>query len=210
MSEQTEAANKTTEKASFSAKNKTRTKTLKTCKQGLLTSDSGTNGSNPSSVLAAASPQQDLKKFAAIFGDCAGLLMHSPGHKQYRLQDLEWLLLPALQFNQFTILSGAPKDNPEIQLPLGLALWAKVSPEVDEALSVNFSGPLQLKPEDWKSGDIPWLIDIVGAPEVARILVAQVSRSAFSGQDMKMRVKTKDGVVEVKTVKAVEEGAAEG
>ena len=47
---------------------------------------------------------------------------------------------------------------------LGMAIWASVSEEVDLKIEQQIKGgiyPLRLKPEDWGSGKINWLIDII-------------------------------------------------
>ena len=45
------------------------------------------------------------------------------------------------------------KTHPPV--PVGLALWAYVSKDVDERLSSNLDQPIKLVPHEWKSGDIP-------------------------------------------------------
>jgi hypothetical protein len=46
----------------------------------------------------------------------------------------------------------------------GVAIWANVSEEVDAAIREQIKAgtfPLKLKAEDWTSGDINWLIDVI-------------------------------------------------
>ncbi len=151
---------------------------------------------------AAAKAAAIATKVAATFGQAVGLLMRSGQHKHYSLTDLEWLLVPPLLLNQFTLLSGKPKDGPDVAMPLGLALWAKVSAEVDEKLSANLARPIKLRPDEWASGDIHWLVDVIGAPDAGKIMVAQLRQNALKGKALKLRVKDKVGKVEVRTLGA--------
>jgi hypothetical protein len=46
----------------------------------------------------------------------------------------------------------------------GFAIWASVSEEVDSRIREQIKTgtfPLRLKPEDWTSGDINWLLDVI-------------------------------------------------
>jgi cytolysin-activating lysine-acyltransferase len=42
--------------------------------------------------------------------------------------------------------------------PIGVALWAKVAPHVEERLA---QGNARLAPADWKSGNALWLVDLI-------------------------------------------------
>jgi cytolysin-activating lysine-acyltransferase len=49
----------------------------------------------------------------------------------------------------------------------GFAIWASVSQEVDAKIREQIKTgtfPIRLKPEDWQSGDINWLLDVI-APD---------------------------------------------
>ena len=43
-----------------------------------------------------------------------------------------------------------------------MALWANLSPEVDARLTQNLAAPIKLRPDEWRSGPILWLVDIIG------------------------------------------------
>ncbi len=49
----------------------------------------------------------------------------------------------------------------------GFAIWGRVSDEVDRRIREQIKTgtfPIRLKPEDWQSGDINWLLDVI-APD---------------------------------------------
>lgn len=70
-----------------------------------------------------------------------------------------------------------------LQVPLGVAFWAFVSPEVAAKLEVQQKdgAMFRLAPQEWKSGDIPWLLDIVAPPDLAKALHAQLIETIFRG-----------------------------
>lgn len=59
--------------------------------------------------------------------------------------------------------------------PIGVVLWASVSEEVEANLS---RGTTKLRPQDWKSGDRLWVVEVIapfgGAEEMVRDLKANV------------------------------------
>lgn len=75
------------------------------------------------------------------FGEMVWLLTQSPIHKNLKLADLEWLLMPAILMNQARVFKVGTQA-------VGLALWAYLTPE--EAAEMNKAG--RLKPENWRHG----------------------------------------------------------
>jgi cytolysin-activating lysine-acyltransferase len=90
-----------------------------------------------------------------ILGEIAWLLSQSPMHRELRIGDMEWLVMPALIHRQFYLF----RDGDQ---PVGLALWAKCSPQVVAKLDKGLLEPdNRLTLEDWQSGDEVWLVDLV-------------------------------------------------
>lgn len=86
---------------------------------------------------------------------------------------------------------AAPIAGPRI--PVGLALWAKVSSEVDEKLSANLNAPVKLRPDEWRSGEVNWIIDILGDEKIMQSLYAKLKGDVFKGQTFKVRAQNKEG-----------------
>ena len=108
-------------------------------------------------------------QLSAAFAQVVTVLMRSPQHKHLALADLEWLVFPPLTTGQFAIANVQAKEG-GASMPAALVLWASVSADVDKKLSENVSGPMRLRPDEWKSGDILWLVRRTrgaGAPEAA-------------------------------------------
>ena len=78
----------------------------------------------------------------------------------------------------------------DLSEPVAVALWASVSDEVEKELA---AGRPRLRPNEWKSGDNLWLIDLV-APSIpngskaAEGLVQEMASKVFQGRRFKMRV----------------------
>ena len=123
--------------------------------------------------------------------------MRSPKHKQRPLADLEWLVLPAVLSAQFRI---AKAQQSGIAVPVGVALWASVSPAVDQRLS-DLSAPWRLQPDEWRSGDIPWLVELVADTRTQQALLKHLGETVFKGREIKMRMRGADGKMQIGTYK---------
>jgi hemolysin-activating ACP:hemolysin acyltransferase len=80
--------------------------------------------------------------------------------------------------------------------PAGAVLWALVSEEVDKRLS-DLSAPVRLKPDEWRSGDIPWIVLASGDTRVLAGLIQQLTKSVLKERAPKMRVRGADGKISV-------------
>ena len=142
---------------------------------------------------------------SVVFTQAVGVLMRSPHYREYRIADLEWLLLPPITNGQFRI--GETKLDEKhggAAVPVSLVLWAFVSSEVDQRLTMAMGPAAQLAPEEWKSGDIPWLVHAAGETRFVRPVVNQLMETTFKGQRVKVLAYDKDNAVKMHVL----EGAA--
>jgi cytolysin-activating lysine-acyltransferase len=135
------------------------------------------------------------KQMAAAFGELTALLMRSPTDKHHSLADLEWLVVPAIARGQYALAEAQSKET-GATAPVGAVLWALVSEDVDKRLS-DLSAPTRLKPDEWRSGDIPWIIHATGDAKILGGLIQQLTQKAFKDRQPKMRVRGADGKVSV-------------
>ena len=140
---------------------------------------------------------EELQKRAAIelrqtlsFAHTVSLLMRSANYRHYTLGDLEWLVVPPLVTGQFAIAEVRTQPEAPAQ-PVAVALWASVSPEVDRRLSENVAAPIRLRPDEWRSGDILWVVDAVGDPRALPGLIKQLAETVF--KDRPARCRQNDG-----------------
>lgn len=136
------------------------------------------------------------KHVAASFGEIVTLMMRSQENKSITLQDLEWMIVPALQNGQFAVAEAQSKETGAV-MPVGAVLWAFVSPEIDQRLSNTLDQPPRLQGADWRSGDIPWIVMAIGEPKLLGGLLQQLSKSVFARQAPKMRARGADGKVAI-------------
>lgn len=139
-----------------------------------------------------AAPQADV-----LFGQIVALLMRSPEHKFRPLADIEWLVLPGVLTGQCSV---ARAQQSGATVPVGFVLWASVSTTVDQRLS-DLSIPGRLQPDEWRSGDIPWLVELVADARTRQILLKHLGETVFKGREIKMRVRGADGKMQIGTFK---------
>lgn len=131
---------------------------------------------------SAASP----KTVAQVLGEVTWLMTQSPLHKQLFISDLEWFCMPAILVEQFRIYNG-PNS------PAAVALWAFVSEDTEARL---VSGASKLRPDEWRNGDRPWLIDLVAPFGGQDEILADLASNVFEGQTFKFH-RLVDGAREV-------------
>ena len=126
---------------------------------------------------AADNPQVDpdlLKKVATVraqvresFGKVVMAMMMLPRYRHQSLGDLQHILLEPLIRDRVALAYPGKTENDVLADISGVAIWASVSQDVDNAIREQIKAgvfPLRLKPEDWTSGDINWLLDVI-APD---------------------------------------------
>jgi cytolysin-activating lysine-acyltransferase len=126
----------------------------------------GDIGFDPRKILESLDPTQvgaaQSKMVAASIGDMVVVLSRSPAHKHYSFADIEWMVLPAIFAGQFHIAEVMHKEK-GFRVPIAAVTWAFVSDQVNARLREGVRPRVRLRPDEWKSGDIGWLIDAAGA-----------------------------------------------
>nr|WP_321440619.1 toxin-activating lysine-acyltransferase [uncultured Hyphomonas sp.] len=115
------------------------------------------------------------------------LLSQSPVHKQLFIGDLEWFVMPPLLLEQFRIFHGQ-------QHPVGVAFWARVSEETDARLR---DGAFKLRVDEWKGGNIPWLIELIAPFGGQEEMMADLSAAIFPKEPYNFHQVNADGKREV-------------
>jgi hemolysin-activating ACP:hemolysin acyltransferase len=162
--------------------------------------------------VATAAPKElsaaDMQKHGAAsarllfrFGEVVSVLMRAPQFRGLPLATVQTLVVPPLTAGQFLIAEARSKTKGFVT-PVAAALWAKVSKEVDKRLSENLDKPIQLAPNEWKSGEITWLVVLAGNPQAIAPMLKKFQETTLKGQQLKMRAKGKDGKTVVTTYAA--------
>ncbi|HST35716.1 MAG TPA: toxin-activating lysine-acyltransferase [Allosphingosinicella sp.] len=137
-----------------------------------------------------------------VLGEMTWLLTQSPLHRVLLVGDLEWLIMPALMYQQFYIFRDGDR-------PVGLALWAKCNAQAEAKLDRGMIEPEnRLTPEEWLSGEAIWLVDLIAPFADAtnkhrEIMIADLISGPLSGQIFKFhQTDPATGVRQVRTVEA--------
>ena len=114
--------------------------------QGKTGADGGNGAGNgvtfsAEKTAAAAAGQPTVSH---MLGEIVWLLTQSPTHKHFALADLEWMVMPPLLLEQYRVFRGETT-------PVGLALWAWLSPEAETKLN---AGAGRLRPDEWRAGGL--------------------------------------------------------
>ena len=128
-----------------------------------------------------------VRDLNAGLGEVVALLARDPAWKHAALADLEWLVYPPVTSNQLLTLRGKVKgkdgEDSGVTVPLGVALWAKVSEDVDARLKAQQQAgiPFRIAPRDWTSGEIPWVLVVSGPEEVRKKLIERACADLGDG-----------------------------
>ena len=110
-------------------------------------------------------------------------MSQSPSHKQFFISDLEWFVMTPVMLQQFRTYYATDK-------PVGVVLWANVSDEVAERLA---EGTTKLRPQDWKSGDKLWIVEVIAPFGGAEEMVKDLKEKVFPSRQVSFLAATKDG-----------------
>lgn len=158
-------------------------------------------GSKGLSQPTDAQVQEGLAKSQRVLlalGETAAVLMKSRQYRSVSLADFQAMVLPAITSGQF-LVARAYSASIGLTVPVAVALWASVSEQVDRRLAEKVDGPTELSPEEWTSGDIPWLVTYVGAPGAINQMLESLQQKTLKGRSLKVRTKGKDGAMVVRT-----------
>jgi cytolysin-activating lysine-acyltransferase len=182
-----------------------------TAHSSAATGTKGASGNRPpkeasasGSQMAAANPvvrprDAGQARFAQSFTQVIAVLMRDPELKSLKVSDLEWLVLPPLMAGQYKLGHAARQADPSkpaeprVTLPIAVALWAMVSPAIDQSLMENLHHPARLRPGQWSSGEHIWLMATGGDPRAVPQFLKRLQETEFAGQTVKMRLRGPDG-----------------
>ena len=107
-----------------------------------------------------------------------------PRYRNQALADISHLVIDPLIRDRIAIAHAAPKaDETETPLsPAAVAIWASVSHDVDDKIREQIKSnafPVRLKADEWNSGDIVWLLDVIApSREMATSVLSNFSKVA--------------------------------
>lgn len=140
------------------------------------------------------------KALMAALGQIVTVLMRTAEHRAKPLTDLEWLAIPAVMTGQFAVVEAQSKAN-GMTTPISLMMWAFVSPEVDQRLRADPNEPIRLSPNEWKSGDILWIVEAIGEQQLLQAMLQNAVVREWNGRSANLRVRGPDGAYKIAVIK---------
>lgn len=144
-------------------------------------------------------------RFAQGFAQVTSVLMRDRHFMNMPLAELQWLVLPPLLSGQWRVaFVNAPGGNAGSSpaIPAGVALWARVSEDVEARLLREPDKPLRLRANEWTSGDRLWLVAAAGDAKVVPQLLKTLDEREFNGRMVRLRRHDAEGKVEIGTLSA--------
>lgn len=160
-----------------------------------MTKSNGADAANVAAPEGGVDPEI-LKKIAALraqvresFGKVVMAMMGLPRYRHQSLADLQHLVLDPLIRDRIAIAYPSDKDQGPLTDISGLAIWASVSEEVDAKLRDQIKGgawPVRLKADEWSSGDINWLIDVIAPDQKTTVSVLGNFKQVVKDGDLRL------------------------
>jgi hemolysin-activating ACP:hemolysin acyltransferase len=116
-------------------------------------------------------------------------------------------VVPPMLAGQFRI--GEAKAKTGAGIPVAVVLWASVSADVDKRLTEMGNAPTRLRPEEWTSGDILWLVHAAGEARFIRPVLKHLNDTTFKGRAVKIRGVGPDGKPVVRLLPTNEQAQSE-
>ncbi|MEJ2117705.1 MAG: toxin-activating lysine-acyltransferase [Alphaproteobacteria bacterium] len=141
---------------------------------------------------------------SAAFGEIVSVLMRSPRHKRLPLEALRVFVIPAIATHQYMIAKLKPQANEQAEaISAGLAIWASVSDVVDQRLRSKTGKEIRLAPDEWKSGDKLWLVDLVAPSKLMPTMLRDLEQKVVSDKEMYVQTRSAEGAGQITTLRAL-------
>ncbi|MFA5952607.1 MAG: toxin-activating lysine-acyltransferase [Hyphomicrobium sp.] len=148
-------------------------------------------GQDPSQVTGQPSslkfdhpaPEGHARTVSQVLGEIVWLMSQSPLLKQMFISDLEWFAMTPILLQQFRLFYDKDK-------PIGVVLWANASDEVAERLA---QGVARLRPQDWKSGDQLWIVEVIAPFGGGEEMVRDFKTRVFPEKEVRLLTTALDG-----------------
>lgn len=146
----------------------------------------GTNGKAGRSEDKTARIRHLRAHVRESFGKVTLALMSLPRYRDQGIGDLHHLVLAPLIRDRIAIAFRKSDEQTTDEDIVGIAIWAKVSDEVDAKIRRQIAAnvwPIRLRDEDWDSGEIAWLLDVIAPdPETTGQVIGQFRNVVKEGQ----------------------------
>lgn len=163
-------------------------------------SEIGTLSPDRKGLAAKIKVGQNSRGMLMTFGEIVAVLMRSPQFRTMPLSYLESLVVPGILTGQY-LVAEAKSDQSGLIAPVAVLLWASVSEETERKILAHSETPIMLSAPEWRDGSIPWLVALAGDKRFVPTLLGKL-HEALGGRQIKTRVRTPDGKLEVQMLTA--------
>ena len=114
-------------------------------------------------------------------------MMQTPRYRHLPLGDLQAILVEPMLRDRVAIAAPRGKDGaPETDSLAGVAIWASVDERADERIRAQIRNgvfPVRLAPDEWRSGKINWLLDVIASSrEMATSVIGSFRQALGEGE----------------------------
>ncbi|MBL8565785.1 MAG: toxin-activating lysine-acyltransferase [Hyphomicrobiaceae bacterium] len=109
---------------------------------------------------------------------------------QHGNSDLEWFVMTPVLLQQFRLYYDQQK-------PIGVVLWARVDAETEARLE---GGATKLRPQDWRSGDRLWIVEVIAPFGGAEEMIRDLKSKVYPDKELRFVTLGRDGKKELRVV----------
>lgn len=123
------------------------------------------------------------------FGKIAMAMMALPRYRHQSIGDMQHLVLEPLIRDRVAIAYPAEAERSPMTDITGLAIWASVSEEVDGKIREQIKAgnfPIRLRNDEWTSGEINWLLDVIAPDKEATASVLRNFKQVVKNGDLRL------------------------
>lgn len=133
-------------------------------------------------LISSDAAAANRKQAHEAFGKIVLTLIETPRYRHFTIAELKPMILEPLARDRI-VIAKAKGENSEIIT--AIAIWATVSEAVNAKIKEQIAAhvfPVRLKPEDWTSGSINWLLDVIApSSKYVTSLLTNFGKVAKSG-----------------------------
>jgi cytolysin-activating lysine-acyltransferase len=119
------------------------------------------------------------------FGKIVMSIMLLPRYRSLAVAELQSIVLEPLTRDRIALAYPGKGENNNLSDLMGAAIWAAVSEEADARIRAQIKAnrfPVRLKPEDWNSGKIIWILDVIaGDQKTASLVISNFDKVVKGG-----------------------------
>lgn len=150
------------------------------------TSDASANQPEPERVEKSTTAKTKVHE---AFGQVVLTMMAVPRYRHLSIVDLNQHVLEPLLRDRIAVAKASNEADPSTKSLTGIAIWATVSDAVDTRIREQIRAgvfPVRLKPDDWASGKIVWLLDVIAPSQQLTATVIANFRQALKQGEMRV------------------------